>query len=556
MNPERIEELLRQQPPDELPYGRPVPALADMVVHSRPALGRSTLAASGMSALLVVALLLVVAGSRLGQAPSSSGTPTGSLGSSSPSATGATGVIPWIDSRYATPSAEPTQPPADLALCPKDQLVLLAGGWGGATGSAAGGVTLINLWANPCRLGAPTSVVLRDASGATIATDPSPPAQSVVGIAPGGTAVGILVWDNWCRPAAPAGPLRVALTMTLGADAGTTQATLESEVNDLQTGSPTPRCDTPSAPSTVGVVGPSSSDRQLGDYGRQACQPSDLRAFAGGWGAAAGTWYSHVVVYNASSFDCDLPAQPSVEVRDADKRVVLSQAGLAGSGSALPAGATVTVELALSDWCTAPPKQPLSLDLRLGTHTLAIEPRSGPDGAPPVPPCMAASAIQPPAFDVGPFVVPGGLVDEAPVDPGDTLAKYLGVAVSLPPSVQPGDVLDYTVTLTNHDPYDKPYNLAVMCPSYTERLILPGSTSVAERYLLNCDPAGVVAGGASRTFEMRLVVPADAPTGLAAVVWQLGQTGAGVKVTLSIGSDVIAPSVPPTTSSTSPAGST
>jgi hypothetical protein len=92
------------------------------------------------------------------------------------------------------------------------------------------------------------------------------------------------------------------------------------------------------------------------------------------------------------------------------------------------------------------------------------------------------------------------------------------------------------VTLTNESAYDKPINLGFLCPSYVERLFLPGSpTGIETPLALNCAVASWLAGGASETFEMRLPIPPDASAGTATLVWQLGHQGPGDKVTFMIG---------------------
>jgi hypothetical protein len=118
-------------------------------------------------------------------------------------------------------------------------------------------------------------------------------------------------------------------------------------------------------------------------------------------------------------------------------------------------------------------------------------------------------------------------------DPGDVLP--LTVTLSALPATAPGAVLTYTVTLTNVSAYDKSLNLAFLCPAYVERLDLPGAGAQVETtHVLNCGPAGTLAGGASVTFEMRLPIPSTAPTGTAGIVWQLGQRGPAAKAVFQI----------------------
>jgi hypothetical protein len=94
----------------------------------------------------------------------------------------------------------------------------------------------------------------------------------------------------------------------------------------------------------------------------------------------------------------------------------------------------------------------------------------------------------------------------------------------------------YSVTLTNRSPYDKPLNIAFLCPSYTERLFLPDNRTVETHLALNCELAGWLAGGAIVTFAMRLTIPSDSPAGTGTLIWILGHQGAAAKATFRIGS--------------------
>jgi hypothetical protein len=144
----------------------------------------------------------------------------------------------------------------------------------------------------------------------------------------------------------------------------------------------------------------------------------------------------------------------------------------------------------------------------------------------PVPGCNSEPGTRP-TFDASPFQAPN-TPEPPPSDPGDFLP--FKVTISPLPATMPGALLVYTVTLTNVSDYDKPINLAGACPSYVQRLFLPGeTTSVETRLALNCGPAGVLTRGASATFEMRLGIPADAAPGTATIVWQLGERGEGAK---------------------------
>jgi hypothetical protein len=75
------------------------------------------------------------------------------------------------------------------------------------------------------------------------------------------------------------------------------------------------------------------------------------------------------------------------------------------------------------------------------------------------------------------------------------------VTYQLPPRLQAGSVLHYSVTLTNASGHALDFS---PCPVYTESLKVFG---VQERHLLNCAAAAGLAVGQARTFEMQLSVP-------------------------------------------------
>ncbi len=92
------------------------------------------------------------------------------------------------------------------------------------------------------------------------------------------------------------------------------------------------------------------------------------------------------------------------------------------------------------------------------------------------------------------------------------------------------------MTLTNIGSYGKPINLAAGCPTYIERLLVPGLAAPQDtKRVLNCGPAGVLDVGASATFEMRAQIPANAHSGTATLVWLLGDQGPSAKVTFEVG---------------------
>jgi hypothetical protein len=480
-------------------------------------------------ALAVVVGAVIVVGSAVPK-------PTPAQGPSAAPVASAIGMIPWIDATPApSPTAEPTADPLSLLACQSGDLALVAGGWGGATGSLAGGIELINVSANACRVVAKPSVELLDAAGRLIAAPAAGwnPGSEIVALAAGGSAGGILVWSNWCLPP-PSLPLRVRATVDRGA------TPLTAEVRAWEPGATgVPRCDAPLGGTSVGVATPLvAPGPPSGGAGTAACAPADLVAFSGVWGAGLGTSYATLVMFNASDVDCAVPTTPNLELRDANSTFLASTGAAPASSQAviLPSNGTARASLAFADWCVAPPVLPLHLDLLFGPTRVPVnaQPVVAPEVAIPVPPCMADPATPPPGFDYNePFTVPGG-PEPPPPDPIDSVP--FTVTISPLQTAPAASVLRYSVTLTNIDAYGKPINLAALCPTYVEKLSLPGvDASLDTELVLNCSPAGTVPAGASRTFEMRLRIPSDAKAGTATLVWQLGQRGPAAKVVFTIG---------------------
>ena len=525
--------------PIKLELAEPVPAT---IMVGRGSLGSGGLGSLRWASLAVAVGLVAVLGSLvIGRTPAApTGSPEESQAATEAAPTTPPGAIAWIDEPYVTPTPEPTEPPSALPLCDPTRLAMVAGGWGGATGSEASGVTIVNVAQVPCRLDPPVEAALRDATGALVASTPPialwyRPGLDAIGLGAAGSAWATVVWSNWCGSNPPAGPLELDLTMP-AADGG--DRTLRTQVKVPEQGYSTPRCDAPGAGSGLGVLQFQPTGAGSGGTDLQPCAPADLVAWSGDWGAAAGTSYSEIAVLNTSGFDCLFPAGPTIELRDADGRVAIAFAPETpllrpGATFVLPDGASAGSWLAFADWCSTPPSLPLRADVVLGGARLDVSPMPGELATIPVPPCMAEpGAAPPPSFNPAPFALPDA-PEPPPSDPGDSLP--FGVAIPTLPPASPGSTYIYTVTLTNASAYDKPINLSAACPSYVQRLFLPGEPgSIETRRLLNCEPAGVLTVGLSATFEMRLEIPEAAAAGTATLEWQLGELGQGVKLPLEI----------------------
>jgi hypothetical protein len=542
MRVDRIEALLRSQPPDEPTYQGEL-LLGPRVVEPirQPVRGRWG-AAGTLASGVVLASVVTVAVAVLGplaapptNGPSASAGATGTL-EPSPRREGSppAGVIPWIDATpppAATP--EPTPDPRSLPLCTASDLILVAQGWGGATGSEAGGASVVNLSSNPCTVAGKPGIELLDRAGAVIATGPGPePAPGTVPVAlpTGGGAGVIAVWSNWCG-SPPARPLRIRLTLPGGGGA------LSDVVREDGTGGggSVPRCDSPGSGSTFGVpIEFRPPEPSSGGYQPEACRADALAPYLGDWGAAAGTSYANLVVLNLGHVDCLLETSVGFELRDATgQRVVVAAVEpppASASTLLLPPGWAAVGRIGYSDWCTPPPALPLRADLVIGPERVPVTAES----AIPVPACMAEPATPPPdMFFDGMLAVPGTPAAPEP-DPADTL--LVAVALSSLPVATPGGTLEYNVTLTNISPFDKPLNLNASCPNYAERLFLPAAkASLDTRLALNCGPTGVLAAHVPVSFAMRLPIPANAQPGTASLVWQLGERGPAAKSTFQIG---------------------
>ena len=266
-----------------------------------------------------------------------------------------------------------------------------------------GGAGLINMSIEPCSIEGWPAVDLL-ANDTVIATGTPTRPGSVVVLPPGGVAGVITVWSNWCRDAHP--PDLVLRLSVIGWDRG-----LVAPVVDWPgSGGSVPRCDTPTAPSTIGVPEPwATSQRPEGGYVPEACTTAGLSAYLGSWGAAAETSYANVVVFNRSGVDCLLAASPPLELRDANGRLSLSAERWADPDSTflLPAGWAAISTIGFANWCVAPPKLPFRFDLRIGAERLAIAPTSARSEIG-VPTCNSAPATPPPLLGyTGPFVLPG-----------------------------------------------------------------------------------------------------------------------------------------------------
>ncbi|HEY6875869.1 MAG TPA: hypothetical protein VI384_05875, partial [Candidatus Dormibacteraeota bacterium] len=99
------------------------------------------------------------------------------------------------------------------------------------------------------------------------------------------------------------------------------------------------------------------------------------------------------------------------------------------------------------------------------------------------------------------------------------------VKLSLPGAAIAGKSFSYIATLTNDT--GAPMDLAAACPNYEEEMfadVVAGGPPLGGKhfYALNCAPAGTLAPGTSKRFQMMFNVPADAKPGTYTLIFALG----------------------------------
>jgi hypothetical protein len=362
------------------------------------AMRRSWIIAAGALAVIAV---MVFGLSQLGPDPAASVGPS-------------LAPLPTFVPTVAPPASVPTEPPgptddpSTVAGCTAGELALVAGGWSGATGSMGGGATVVNVSPATCAVGGQPALDLRDNAGAVIATGEAAVSGPPVILNPGGVANLITVWRNWCHDP-PVTPLSLGMTLP---DKG---PTLHAPIVDWNAGvggseaSSLPRCDAQGARSTIVAAEPFAMPPPVESSGDdEACPAEDLVAFLGSWGAAMGTSYASVVVFNQSADGCLLDGSPPVELRDATGKLIPHN-GPASEGPPidLPAGWAAQAGLGFADWCQAPPKLPFSFALRIGGTRLPLTPVSAHAkiGAPA---CLSDPRTKvPQLFLADPFQLPG-----------------------------------------------------------------------------------------------------------------------------------------------------
>src|SRR6266542_5058 len=161
-----------------------------------------------------------------------------------------TSPVPWIPAT-PEPSPRPALPP-EVVSCHSSNLAASLK-LQGATGALAGSLALTNRSSSPCTVSGRPHVRLITSTGRALPVarypvspafnpeQPRPPTWPVVVLEPAHRALAFIVWRNWCHPVTEGASWRVTLP-------GGYSFSLPGP------GSIGPRCDTPSAASTLGVA--------------------------------------------------------------------------------------------------------------------------------------------------------------------------------------------------------------------------------------------------------------------------------------------------------------
>jgi len=186
---------------------------------------------------------------------------------------------------------------------------------------------------------------------------------------------------------------------------------------------------------------------------------------------------------------------------------------------ALPVNGTATLDVAWRNWCvpvgqgTNKPVPPRAFLVTLPGGRGAVEADYNA-----VPSCD--SPHQPATIGVGPFQ-PSPLRSAKPWTTSTvqaTIQSPHGTKAAL--TGKRGAVVTFAVVLRNASGGTVRFD---RCPLVIEMLAPAGSPEVHQ---LNCRAAGSIAPGGSRSFEMRIQIPADAPSGANGLFWELDPVGA------------------------------
>jgi len=246
------------------------------------------------------------------------------------------------------------------------------------------------------------------------------------------------------------------------------------------------------------------------------CSASVLRPRVGAGGVGLGNYVVPIYLTNVGKVTCRLSGYPTLTaITTAGARILLKPGHGTYFGDMnavdLRPGARGEFLLAGTDMCsTHPVYREVVVELPSGKGSFLTKS---------FPPCGPIHGFDESRLGVTP-PVPGVFV---PV-PG-TLAS-LQVRVELPPRVEGGHVLHYSVVLSNPGPRAVTFS---PCPGYTEFLTLVNGSRVQAHtwsYELNCQAIGRLQADKTARFAMEMAVPRESQVWVAKFSWEL-DTGNG-----------------------------
>ena len=324
-----------------------------------------------------------------------------------------------------------------------------------------------------------------------------------------------------------AGACVAASSSSLSGLGGSARGSLTAPAPSAIFGSPAPSSVAWSAATAPPSPAPTPSGWPTGP----ACTGDELAAT---WFPASSTNLGNYAIWNTGAAPCSIGRAVSVSILDASGRrlavtsIVIPLGPMCGGTGGqcpppqptappwifMPPSATNAQDggdaayLTWTNWCAAPPSEPLAVEITLGTSTVT---RTQSVVAK-TPAC--ADASKPSVLDVTPFEIGGAWPTDPPTIPADRLTAQL----ELTGNAVRGQPFAYVVVLTN--PTSSAISLPP-CPTYEERLNTVGGPAV-EEHILNCVGVGAIGPGQSVRFAMVIQVPASLPLSTdAALVWLL-----------------------------------
>jgi len=265
--------------------------------------------------------------------------------------------------------------------------------------------------------------------------------------------------------------------------------------------------------------------------GTRPCQAADLQAVFGGIGALTGGQLAASILFgNRSASACVLQGVPGVLLFDSGghqiplterpaeglppAEPILVQPGTADVQASVPRAGIAYVGI---DWqthdgagfaCVPTPREATAVAVSFpgGGSSPRVAVSDAMARWSTIAPCYGRVAVS--AFQQWP----------APVaSPTPNPLDSLTIRIDAPPSVAPGSIVHYTVTLQNSG--SQPVVFPAECPVYLEWAASSTRAFAKEPHVLNCRPVGSIAPGQSVRFAMQIPVPSGTQPGRYDLRW-------------------------------------